>query len=135
MKKIGIYIITPIASFSGGLYVFIWAMKIFLNEEIGNYIGFLLMWGGMAFLIFAVPFYFVIIHLIDNKFNRFKFVLYPFFCMLLFFLPTSAIMGIWSSSSLFSPEAMLFYSFFLTSGLIFGLLNWTFKKISGNPEK
>ena len=41
--------------------------------------------------------------------------------MVVFFIPTALITVSFGSLDLLSPEAMLFHSFFLTSGLIFGL--------------
>lgn len=130
MRKIGLYIVTPILSFFGGFYFYAWAMKFFTDGELDGDTDSFLFWGGMAYLFFAVPLYFAIIYFMDRKLNRFKFLLYPIGCMVVFFIPVSWIMSVFSGSSFFSPEAMLFHSFFLSTGLIFGIFNWLFKNFS-----
>lgn len=108
MKKLGLYIVTPILSFLGGFYVFAWAMEFFTNEQLGRDAASVLFWGGTAYLILAVPLYFAIIYLIDKKLKRFKFLLYPLGCMAVFFIPVSGILGMFNSYDYLSPEAMLF---------------------------
>ena len=129
MKKFGLYILTPIASFLSGFYIFVKMWHFFLNENLNsNDFNVIFFWGGLPYLIGAVPFYFFIIHLIDKKNYSFKFLLYPIGCMLGFLIPLVPIILLWSGGHLFSSELILFYGFFLTSGLIFGILNWGIKK-------
>jgi len=114
-------------SYIGGFIAYNWALFAFWNQTLGGDIVSVLFWGGIAFSLLAVPIYLGIIRYIDTKTKTNKGWLYPIGCMLVFFIPTLFIIMIFQSTQLFSPEAMLFHAFFLTSGLIFGLCSWTFK--------
>ncbi|GIN42378.1 hypothetical protein [Heyndrickxia oleronia] len=130
MVNFCLYVLTPLLSFIGGFFAYILMLKIVWEQSFsGGDMEAILFWGGIAFFIFAVPIYLGIIYFIDKRFKKFKGLLYPIGCMLVFFLPTLLITLTFGSTNLFLPEAMLFHSFFLTSGLIFGLCNWGFKKI------
>lgn len=130
MVKFCLYVLTPLLSFIGGFSAYILVLKIVWEQSLsGGDIGATLYWGGIAFFLLAVPIYLGIIYFIDNRFKRLKGLLYPIGCMLVFFIPTLLITLTFGSINIFLPEAMLFHSFFLTSGLIFGLCNWGFKKI------
>lgn len=130
MIKIG-FVFVPILSFIGGLFSYVMTLKIVWDESIsgGDKIA-VLFWGGIAFFAIAVPIYFGVIYFIDRQFVGFKVLLYPIACALAFFIPTSVITMVFGGLNPFSPEAMLFNSFFISSGLIFGLSIWIFKRIN-----
>lgn len=88
MQKLGLFVLTPIISFLGGFYAYVWVLKQQWNQDIGNDATAVLIYGGMAFVALAMPLYFLVIGFIDKRIARFKMVLYSLFCMLLFFLPT-----------------------------------------------
>ena len=134
MVNFCLYVVTPLSSFIGGFFAYILTLKIVWEQSLsGGDMEAVLYWGGIAFLLVAVPIYLGIIYFIDNRFEKLKGLLYPIGCMLVFFIPTLLVTLTFGSVNPFSPEAMLFHSFFLTSGLIFGLCNWGFKKIKLHP--
>lgn len=124
-----LYILRPFLSFVGGFYAYVLTLKLVWNQTLGGDKDFVLFYGALAFLIVAFPIYLGIIRLIDKIFSKWKILLYPLGCILVFFLPTLKILLIFGSANLFLPEAMLFYSFFITSGLIFGLSTWIINNI------
>lgn len=121
MRKLFTHIITPLVSFIGGFLAYSLTLKIVWGESLGGDMDAVLFFGGMAFFLIAVPIYFGIIYFIDTLIKKFKAFLYPIGCILVFFIPTLMITLFFGSTNLLSGEAMLFHSFFLTSGLIFGL--------------
>jgi hypothetical protein len=121
MRSLFLYIVTPIVSFLGGFFAYAFILKISSGESLEGDGDAVLFWGGIAFFLLGVPVYFGIIYLIDHWLKRLKWLYYPIGCMLVFFIPTALIALSFGSLNLLSPEAMLFHSFFLTSGLIFGL--------------
>lgn len=131
MTKFGLYFLTPVIAFSGGFFSYLMTLKIVWGQSIsrGDILA-VLLWSGIAFFAIAIPIYFVIIYFVDRHFVRFKLFLYPTACALIFFTPTFAIIWAFGSSNLFSPESMLFNSFFISSGVLFGLGNWVFKRMN-----
>jgi hypothetical protein len=123
-------IILAIVSFLCGLGGYLAALHIVWQQSISTGdLNAVLLFGGMAYLIVVCPLYFLIIKLIDKHFTIYKGILYPIGCMAIFFIPTIFILGFWGGNlkSIFSPEAQLFYAFFITSGLIFGFGCWIIK--------
>lgn len=137
MKKFALYVLTPIVSFLGGFIAYAGMLNYFFGEKLGNDTDTVLVYGGLAYLVYLVPFYLIVLHLIDKKFNRFRVILYPLVCMLGFFIPILIFMLFFEigEGKLFSSEAMLFHVFFLVSGLIFGLLTWAFKQFFDKGSK
>lgn len=130
MKKFCLYVLTPVLSFLGGFYAYIWTTEHYWQQEVGSGDAIsVIVLAGLAFISLMLPMYFWMIEVIDEKFSHYKLFLYPLICMLIFFLPVLLIMAIWGGSSVFSAESLLFYAFFLASGFIFGVLNWLFKRI------
>lgn len=130
MKKFGLYIVSPLLSYIGGFLAYTITLKLVWDQTLGGELPFVLFYGGFAFFIIGFPIYLGIIYLIDTKFDQYKGWLYPVGCMLIFFIPTFFIGLRFGSFQLFIPESMLFHSFFLTSGLIFGICHWGLKKES-----
>ncbi len=130
MKNFCLYAVTPILAFIGGFLSYVLTLKFVWDESIGGDIRAVLFWSGIAFFATAVPIYLGVIYFIDHRFVRHKFLLYPIVCMLIFFIPTLVITMTFGSLNLFSPEAMLFNSFFIVSGFIFGLCSWIIKRIN-----
>lgn len=137
MKKFLLYILTPIVSFLGGFIAYIGMMDYFFGEKLGNDFMTVLVYGGLAYVVYLVPFYLIVLHLIDKKFNRSRIILYPLACMLGFFIPVLIFLLLFEigEKNLFSHEAMLFHAFFLVSGLIFGLLTWGIKQFFDHRNK
>lgn len=116
-----LYIVTPFVSFFGGFFAYKLILEKVIGQSLGGEANAVLFWGGIAFFLLGVPIYFGIIYLIDRWVKKLKWLYYPIWCTLAFFMPTTLITVTFGSLNLFSPEAMLFHSFFLTSGLIFGV--------------
>lgn len=130
MQKLGLYVLTPVLSFFGGFAAYVWVLNTYWNQELGNEAASVLINGGMAYIALAIPLYFLNISFIDKKVYRFKILLYPLSCMLLFFFPTLLILLIWGGANPFAAESLLFHSFFFISGFLFGSLNWFFKMVT-----
>lgn len=133
MRSFFIILVIPILSFFGGFFTYKFILENVHNESLGEDANAVLFWGGIAFFLFGVPIYFGIIYLIDIWFKKLKWLYYPIGCMLAFFMITSIITISFGSLNLLAPEALLFHSFFLTSGFIFGLCTGivkSFKTIS-----
>ncbi|WP_404452716.1 hypothetical protein LG329_01010 [Virgibacillus necropolis] len=129
MKKFGLYIFTPIISFFSGYYFYALSINFLLGGSIDGDVDAVLFWGGQAYFLCGVPFYFLIIYYIDKTFSRYKILLYPLGCVIGFLIPVLAIMMTWGYEGLFSPDIVSFYYFFIGAGLIFGLFNWGFKRV------
>lgn len=128
-----LYLVTPLFAFTGGFSTYILILKIVWEQSLSSGdMEAILFWGGIvllvSFIVLAVPIYLGTIYFIDNRFKKLKGLLYPIGCMLVFIIPTILITFSFGRANPFTPEAMLFHSFFLTSGLIFGLCSWGFKK-------
>lgn len=123
-------IATSVFSYLVGFLSYTLALKFIWDQSLAGDAYFVLVWGAIAFFLVACPIYVWIIHLIDKIPNRKKFWHYPLGCMLVFFLPTSLISLRFGSANLFSPESMLFHAFFLSSGLVFGLITWKLRHSS-----
>lgn len=134
MRKLGLFILSPILSFIGGFYVYAWMLQKLWNQELGGDSEAVLFWGGQAYFIFEVPCYFLLIRYIDKKFKKLKLLLYSLSCMLGFVIPILVLWLIWGGG-LFTPEMVLFYGFFISSGLIFAVLNWSFKNLLADKSK
>lgn len=130
MRRLGLYVCSPLLSYISGFLAYIITLKLIWNQTLGGELSFVLIYGGISFFIIGFPIYLGIIYLIDRKVHKYKGLLYPLGCMLIFFIPVLFITLQFGSSDLFSPESMLFHSFFLTSGLIFGICHWGIKKAS-----
>ncbi|MFF2890054.1 hypothetical protein [Paenibacillus sp. NPDC057967] len=80
-------------------------------------------WSSIAYIIILVPLYLLICYVVKIKVKRkyFRLFFYPLFCTLSFMLPTIFITTIFGGSSILSPESQLFYVFFASSGIIFGI--------------
>ncbi|MFS0574726.1 hypothetical protein AB1K83_03780 [Sporosarcina sp. 179-K 3D1 HS] len=128
MKKIALYILTPILSYLSGFIAFSLAFFTTAQESIGGEAVWLLTVSGLTFLFIGFPVYLGIIHWIDSKYNTFKGLLYPMGCMLVFFIPTLAINLRYGSINLLAPESMLFHLFFIVTGAVFGLCHWAIKQ-------
>ncbi|MEW4282999.1 hypothetical protein [Priestia koreensis] len=129
MRDILLYLISPLLAFVGGFCTYVVILKVVYDETLGGDATAVLIWGSLIFLAICMPLYRGIIYAIDKRFTSYKGLLYPLGCMLLFAVPTAAIMLIWGNMKLLLPEAMLFHSFFIMSGLIFGLCHWVIKKM------
>ncbi|UNL83175.1 hypothetical protein [Priestia koreensis] len=128
MRDILLYLISPLLAFVGGFCTYVVILKVVYDETLVDGTA-VLIWGSLIFLAICMPLYTVIIYAIDKRFTSYKGLLYPLGCMLLFAVPTAAIMLIWGDMNPFLSEALLFHSFFIMSGLIFGLCHWVIKKM------
>ncbi len=128
MRSFCLYIVTPIFAFIGGLLSYILTVKLGWDESLNGDIRAVLFWGSAVYVI-VVPFYYGVIYFIDRRFEKFKALLYIIACMLVFLIPTFPILAlIFGITRPFSLEIIPFYSFFISSGFIFGLLTWIFKR-------
>lgn len=130
IRAFSLYILTPLLSYLGGFYAYITTLQLIWNESLGGDFHAVLFYSLLAFCLIAIPIYLGMIVFVDNKFKNFKFIFYPLGCILVFFIPTFFIGLSLGSINIFIPEAMLFHAFYITSGLIFGLCTWIFKKIA-----
>lgn len=122
-------IIAALLSFIVGIMCYTLTLKIVWNQSLGGDADAVLFWGGLAFLIIALPIYLVMLKLIDTIFSKHKYFFYPLSCMLVFFVPTTFItLSFGGVLAIFSAEAMLFHTFYLSSGFIFGIMSWFFQR-------
>lgn len=126
--KMALYTVISLLAFGSGFYAYNLTLEWVWDQSLkGDYTS-LLVTGGIAFFVFAVPIYLWVIHMIDKKWKNPVGISYPLVCMLVFFIPTFVISFSFGNVNLFLPEAMLFHSFFLTSGFIFGTCVWLIKR-------
>ncbi|TDQ33444.1 hypothetical protein [Aureibacillus halotolerans] len=130
MEKVGLYVLTPVLSYLGGFCGYVIALRLFWDQTLGGETFAVMYIGSIGFIVVAVPIYLAIIRIIDIKCQSYRGVLYCVCCGLVFLLPTLCITLMYGSTDIFSPEAMLFHCFFVTSGILFGLGNWFFKTLS-----
>lgn len=122
-------IIAGLLSFTGGIMCYILTLKIVWNQSLGGDAYSVLYWGGLAFFIIALPIYLLMIKLIDSKFSKHKYFFYPLSCMIVFLVPTAFItISFGGVLAIFSAEALLYHTFFLSSGFIFGITSWFFRR-------
>lgn len=122
-------IIAGLLSFIVGIMCYVLTLKLVWNQSLGGDANSVLYWGGLAFLIIALPIYLLIIQLVDIRFSKHKYFFYPLGCMLVFFIPTAFILlSFGGVLAIFSAEAMLFHAFFLSSGFVFGITSWFFRR-------
>ena len=124
-------IIAGLLSFIVGFMCYALTINVVWNQSLGNDAYSVLFWGGSAFLLIAVPVYLFMISLIDEsaRFSKHKYLFYPLSCMLVYFVPTALIkLSFDGVLAIFSEEVMLFHSFFLSAGLIFGITIWFFRR-------
>ncbi|MFD1019459.1 hypothetical protein [Thalassobacillus hwangdonensis] len=127
MKKLGLYVVTPILSYAAGITAFITVGTIVRNESIGSDLGSVLLYGAFVYLLFALPIYYVTVYFIGKRYEHYRWLYYPAACMLVFMIPTAGLMITNGREELLSPEALVYNSFFLGAGLVFGLGSWYFK--------
>ncbi|MFJ7737659.1 hypothetical protein ACIQ2D_15200 [Lysinibacillus sp. NPDC097287] len=123
-------IIAGLLSFIVGFMCYALTLKLVWNESLGGDAYAVLIWGGFFFLI-GIPMYLFMISLIDEstRFSKHKYLFYPLGCMLAYFVPAAIIALISGGvSAIFSSELLLFHTFFLSSGFIFGITSWFFRR-------
>lgn len=130
MFKISIVVLACL-SYVLGLFSYVYFLETLFGQSLKSDLGFVVFATVLGFLIIACPLYIAIVYLVDKYFKTFKLILYPLACVAIFFVPTLLVLLIWGGTSPFSPEAQLFYFFYLFSGLTFGLgyrfiqkMNW-----------
>lgn len=125
-------LIAGVLSFMVGIMSYILTLKLVWNQSLGGDTYAVLYWGGFAFFVIVFPIYLLTIKFIDYLSFKHKYIFYPLSCMLIFFVPTSFItISLGGTFNIFSPEAMLFHSFFLSAGLVFGLTIWILRRKKG----
>lgn len=130
MRNFCLYIVTPLTAFIGGLLSYILTLKLGWDEALTGDLRAVLFWGSALYAL-VVPFYFVVVYIIERRFKKFVALLYTIACMFIFLIPTFPIFVLfWVMTSPFSSVMILFYSFFISAGLIFGLCTWTFKTMN-----
>jgi len=123
-----IYIIFLIIfSYIVGISTYLFSLKMMYGQSIGSDLSFVIIFSSLAYVFICCPLYYIVIVLIDKWFYKFKVILYPAGCMLIFFIPTFGIFLFWGGISPFAPEAGLFYLFYVVTGLVFGLGYWLIK--------
>lgn len=127
-ETINIYIIFLIMlSYVVGISTYLFSLENIYGQSIGSDLSFVIVFSLLAYILICCPLYYTVIALIDKWFDTFKSILYPIGCMLIFFIPTFVIFLFWGGTSPFSPEAGLFYLFYVATGLVFGLGYWLIK--------
>ena len=126
--KIALFTFISLLAYGSGFYAYKLTLEIVWDQTMGGDYTAVLVWGGIAFFIFALPLYLWAIHMIDKKWKNPIGIIYPLVCMLVFFAPAFVISFSFGSLNLFLPETMLFHSFFLTSGFVFGMCMWLIKR-------
>lgn len=115
--------VVSLLSYWGGFYAYEQTLRLVWGQTLGGDKPAVLFWSLIAFLLLLVPLYLFICVKIKSKIKRasVRMIGYPIFCACIFSLPTMFIMRSFGGGSLFSPESQLFNSFFLSSGIIFGI--------------
>lgn len=123
LLKYILFIIVLILSYWLGFYSYEYALWIGWNETIGNDRQAVLFWAFIPYVLILVPLYFLICNTVKSKVSRpfIRIIAYPSLCALIFIIPTFFIMSFFNSFDFFSPEALLFYVFFASAGIVFGL--------------
>src|SRR5690554_352499 len=113
VRKFALYAVSPFLSFFAGFAVYLLTLKLVWDETIGREWTAVMFYAAGAYVLVCIPVYFGVIYFIKKQFKKYKALLYPFGCMFIFFIPTLFITLQFGSADLFSPEAVLFHSFFL----------------------
>lgn len=123
LLRYALLIIVFFLSYWAGFYSYESTLWLGWKQTLGGDKRAVVFWSSIAYVIILVPLYLLICYKIERKLKRklIRLVSYPIFCASTFILPTAFIMMFFGGGSFFSPESLLFYSFFASSGIIFGL--------------
>ncbi|MFD2370971.1 hypothetical protein ACFSO0_13670 [Brevibacillus sp. GCM10020057] len=123
LLRYALLIMVFVLSYWAGFYSYEGILWLGWKETLGGDKQALVFWTSIPYVIILVPLYLLICYLLERKVKRkfVRFVSYPIFCASTFLLPTALILMLFGGGSLFSPETLLFNSFFASSGIIFGL--------------
>lgn len=121
------------ASYLAGAGAYLLTLWIVWRQSVSSDLKAILIWGGLAYVLVALPLYLVFFTCIQlvRKYvfhagGRAPGWAFPLAGALLGVAPTYAILRSFSGGwrDLFTPEAALFFSFFGVSGICFGLGWW-----------
>lgn len=122
-------VIAGLLSFIVGIMCYALTLELVWGESLGGDVYAVLYWGGMGFITIPFPIYLMTTNLIEARCSKQKYFFYPLSCMLVYFVPAAFLTLIFGGVlAIFSEEAMLFHSFFLSSGFIFGITIWFFRR-------
>lgn len=123
LLKYLLLIIVFVLSYWIGFYAYEYILWVVWNETLGNDRNAVLFWAFIPYVIILVPLYLLICNTIKSKVNRplLRMIGYPSLCALIFIIPTFFIMVFFNSFDFLAPEALLFYVFFASAGIVFGL--------------
>ncbi|UHA72731.1 hypothetical protein [Paenibacillus sp. 481] len=112
-----------IISFLAGISTYKATLWYGWEQAVGSDLNAILFWSILAYGIVLVPLYLYVCAIVRTRqLNPYiKLALYPFACAALFILPTAFMMMFFGGGRLISAEAQLFYAFFASSGVVFGL--------------
>ncbi|GGN94113.1 hypothetical protein [Saccharibacillus kuerlensis] len=121
-------------SYAAGLAGYIYALDFFYGQTLGGDLNFVVFTTLVGFLVIACPLYIGIVYMVDKKIRKYKLLMYPAACILIFFVPTLIAhfftLLLWGGISLFSSEAFLFHCFYVCSGLVFGIGYWCIQQMN-----
>ncbi|MCQ4085692.1 hypothetical protein [Saccharibacillus sp. JS10] len=117
----GAIILLSLLSYSSGFLSYIYSLQLIFGQSLKSDFGFVLFTTLLGFLLVACPLYIGMVYLVDKIFKSSKIFLYPLVCVMIFFVPTLLVLLIWGGVSPFSSEAQVFYFFYLSSGIVFGV--------------
>lgn len=123
-------IIIGLLSYLAGLSSYLYFLKVIYDQSLGSEIAFVIFATLLGFILIAYPAFMGIVYAVDQVAKKFKLLLYPLACIAIFFIPTLLILLIWGGVSPFSDEALLFYFFYIFSGLVFGIGYWLIQKMN-----
>jgi hypothetical protein len=121
------------ASYLAGACAYLLTLWILWRQSVGGDLKAILFWGGLAYVLVALPLYlvfFMVVQLLRrhvfHAIRRAPGWMFPLAGGLLGVAPTYAILRSFSGGwrQLFTAEAALFLSFFGVSGLCFGIGWW-----------
>ncbi|MEC1178165.1 hypothetical protein P9B03_06685 [Metasolibacillus meyeri] len=116
-------IFSGLFAYIAGFACYTLMLKIVWAQSLGGDGVAVMLWGAIAFFFIAVPIYLLVIRVARKCSNKYHYIYYPLSCMFVFVVPTAFIaMALGGTFDIFGPEEMLFYSFFLATGLVFGLM-------------
>ncbi|MGF7035305.1 magnesium-transporting ATPase (P-type) [Paenibacillus mucilaginosus] len=134
--RFALLILLFLLSYWAGFYSYEKTLWLAWDQTLGGDKPATVYWSVLAYVVILVPLYLLICYTIELKVKRrlLRLICYPFFCALTFMVPTAFILMSFGGGSIFSAESLLFYSFFSSSGITFGigfgLISSFFKKVS-----